>query len=204
MRPTPDAQPVDDCLRRASAGDDGAWRQIVETYSRRVYGLLYKQCRDRELAEELTQETFVKMVRAVTKSDGYQERGRFESWLFRIAMNGLRDEMRRRQRQAVGRGNNPADEAGPDPIVALADTSTPDPLDNMTHQEQLASLRDCMQRLNDADREVLHLRHTAGLSFQQIAEALEKPLGTVLARAHRATGKLRKMMTEGLNEVDAA
>ncbi len=86
-----------DTLRDAAAGDAEAWRQLVSAYTPRVFGLLVKQCGDRDLAEEITQATF---VRIVSKLEGYVEQGRFEPWLFRIAMNRLRDEMRRRKRQA--------------------------------------------------------------------------------------------------------
>ncbi|MEQ9455182.1 MAG: RNA polymerase sigma factor [Phycisphaeraceae bacterium] len=204
MRPTPDAQPLDQMLKSASAGDAAAWRGLVEAYSRRVYGLLFQKCGDTELAEELTQETFVKVVTALNKLDGYREQGRFEPWLFRIATNSLRDEMRRRKRQAVGRGQTAEHLDREDPMTALPDQQSDDPLDRMTHDEQLESMKQCLDRLSEADREVLYLRHTAGLSFAQIAETLEKPLGTVLARAHRALGKLRKMMTDSPNEMDAA
>ena len=85
-------------LRRASTGDQEAWRSIVNCYGPRVFGLLRVQCGDPELAEELTQSTFCTVASKI--SDGYQESGRFEAWLFRIAMNRLRDEMRRRKRHA--------------------------------------------------------------------------------------------------------
>ncbi|WP_428388334.1 RNA polymerase sigma factor [Mucisphaera sp.] len=198
-------RPVDGLLHRAAEGDAQAWRALVETYTRRVYGLLLRQCANPELAEELTQEAFAKMVKALQTDNRYQEQGRFEPWLFRIAMNGLRDEMRRRKRQAVGRGG-PQDTAEntTDTMSSLADRSVADPLEQMTHEEQVAGLRQALTQLSEPDREVLHLRHTAGLSFAQIAETLEQPLGTVLARAHRAIGKLRKMMTDPNDEVDAA
>ena len=70
---------------------------VVESYARRVFGLLVRQCGDRELAEEITQATFVQVVHHIGR---YKEQGKFEPWLFRIAMNRLRDEMRRRRRQA--------------------------------------------------------------------------------------------------------
>ncbi len=90
---------IDQTLRAAIEGDQSAWRELVESYSGRVYGLLLRQCRNAELAEEITQATFVKIV---SKLPDYDEQGRFEWWLFRIAINRLRDEMRRRKRQACG------------------------------------------------------------------------------------------------------
>jgi RNA polymerase sigma factor (sigma-70 family) len=94
-------QPLDSTLAAAARGDEYAWRQLIDAYSGRVYGLLFRQCGNAELSEEITQATFVKVV---TKLGDYEDTGRFESWLFRIAMNRLRDEMRRRKRQA-----NPVD-----------------------------------------------------------------------------------------------
>ncbi|MEO1237834.1 MAG: sigma-70 family RNA polymerase sigma factor [Planctomycetota bacterium] len=191
-------------LRAASSGDAAAWRGLVAAYSGRVYGLLVKQCGDRELAEELTQVTFVKLVDQLGSADagGYQEQGRFEPWLFRIAMNKLRDEMRRRKRQArptdmsPGAGRNEA--AGAGELAAAADAGAfgEDPAERLSRAEQVDRLRSAIDGLPEADRELLHLRHTAGLSFAQIAETLDQPLGTVLARGHRALGKLKKQLTE--------
>ena len=85
-------------LAAAAGGDDDAWRALVETYLPRVHAVVRAQCKDPELAEEITQSTFCTIV---SKLPDYQEVGRFESWLLRIAMNRLRDEMRRRKRHAV-------------------------------------------------------------------------------------------------------
>jgi RNA polymerase sigma factor (sigma-70 family) len=95
--PQGEHNPIEVTLQQAAAGDDAAWRQLVEQYARRVYALLVSQCHDRELAEELTQVTFVKLFDQLRRKNGYQERGRFEPWLFRVAGNHLRDEMRRRK-----------------------------------------------------------------------------------------------------------
>ncbi len=170
-------------LQRAGRGDEAAWRRIVEAYTPRVWGLIRAQCGNTDLAEEITQSTFCTVVARIGQ---YTELGRFESWLFRIAMNRLRDEMRRRRRQA-----NPVPEstltglAGEGPRPARAAETDPD---------DLAALRGALGRLSEADRQVIQLRHYAGLSFAQIAELLGEPLGTVLARQHRALAKLRQMI----------
>lgn len=198
-------------LRAASSGDPAAWRGLVTAYSGRVFGLLLKQCGDRELAEELTQVTFVKLVDQIGAKEGsaggYVEQGRFEPWLFRIAMNKLRDEMRRRKRQArpmdmspapapaSGNGRDGAEKSHRD-FAASADPGGlgEDPAEILSRAEQVDRLKQVIESLPEADREILHLRHTAGLSFAQIAETLDQPLGTVLARGHRALGKLKKQM----------
>jgi len=195
---------LDQTLTAAAAGDSQAWSDLVSAYSGRVFGLIYKQCRDKELAEEIAQDTFVKIVQKLTQNDGYREQGKFEPWLFRIAMNKLRDEMRRRGRQARPMDMSPAATASSNDHASgwaaaessvIAGPSQPDaPLDQLDRAEQVGLLRQAIATLSEADQEVLHLRHTAGLSFAQIAETLDQPLGTVLARGHRALGKLKKLM----------
>ena len=69
-----------------------------------------------------------------------------------------------------------------------------DPFDGASRSEQIELLRRAVAHLSEADQQILHLRHTAGLSYVQIAETLNEPLGTVLARGHRALGKLRQTL----------
>lgn len=174
---------LESTLQRAANGDELAWRDLVDAYAPRVYGLLKAQCGNHDLAEDITQSTFCTVV---SKLAGYTEQGRFESWLFRIAMNRLRDEMRRRKRHAVSVEEDTltnlagADEGGPAPA------SSDDPT--------IAALRDAMEKLSDSDRQIVHLRHFGGLSFRQIADVLDQPVGTVLARQHRALRKLKELM----------
>ena len=180
---TPDQLAV--IVRSAGDGDEAAWKTLVEAYSPRVFALVWAQCRDEELAEEITQSTFCTIA---TKLADYDEVGRFESWLMRIAMNRLRDEMRRRKRHA-----RPASEST---LVGLAgEVDPPDRADDQGLPE--GDLRTAIERLPDADREILYLRHVGGLSFKQLAEALETPMGTLLARHHRALKKVREML-EGM------
>lgn len=174
---------LEDLLRRAADGDEEAWRQILELYAPRVHGLLRAQCGNSDLAEEITQSTFCTIV---TKLRHYTEQGRFESWLFRIAMNRLRDEMRRRTRHAVN-----VEEGS---LIGLAGPAPSDAGPDDPDAPELQRLRAAMQRLPDADRTIIQLRHHGELSFRQIAEVLDQPIGTVLARQHRALKKLRDLM----------
>lgn len=198
---------LESTLRNAARGDQDAWRVLVQTYSTRIFGLIRAQCGSPDLAEEITQSAFCTVV---AKIGGYTELGKFEQWLFRIAMNRLRDEMRRRKRQArpvedealhamadagrlasvrghvggagSGAGGSARGARSEDLGFAGADP------------EQLAALRSALADLPDADQQIIHLRHSAGLSFKEIAEVLEQPLGTVLARQHRALKKLADVL----------
>ena len=180
------ADALEQTLRAAGKGDGEAWRTLVQTYSGRVYALLYRQCGSAELAEEITQSAFVKVV---SELPHYREIGRFEAWLFRIAVNRLRDELRRQKRQARATD-----------MTAMAIETTgrsdqqPMPIERLEQQERENALIAAVNRLPEADRELLNLRYTAEMSFAQIAETLQEPLGTVLARGHRALKKLRRML----------
>ena len=189
---------LDQILSLAADGDEQAWRSLVDRYTSRIFGLIVRQCGDRDLAEEVTQATFVKVVKSIGR---YSERGRFEPWLFRIAMNHLRDEMRRRKRQAITAGDlesdgdefsRPGHAAKRTPNGGIEGGG--DPVGNASRAEQIGLLRAAINRMTEADRQILTLRHTAGLTYAQIAETLDEPLGTVLARGHRALAKLQKMM----------
>lgn len=179
-------------LARAASGDADAWREIVVMFAPRVHGLLAAQCRDDELAEEITQSVFCTVA---AKLGAYIESGRFESWIFRIAVNRLRDEMRRRARQA----RPVTDEAlaarpGRSPHRAAA-----------AEQELRELLRAALERLGEADRELVELRHTGGMSFRALSDYFEEPLGTLLARHHRALRKLRATLEEmGVEGLDLA
>ncbi len=175
-------------LRAAAAGDAEAWRVVVETYAARVYAVVFRQCGDSELAEEITQATFAK---AVEKLPRYEERGKFEPWLFRIAINRLRDELRRRQRQAT-----PVDFDRELPEKGRTMETEVGPLDRVARDEEVERMRRAILELSEADRELLSLRYNGQLGFAEIAATLQEPLGTVLARGHRALRKLRRKLGE--------
>ncbi|MBC7834441.1 MAG: RNA polymerase sigma factor [Phycisphaerales bacterium] len=191
-------------LAAAGRGDEPSWRRIVDLYARRVYALAKSRCGSHDTAEEIAQSVFVTVATKLGGGAGggpgggvgretgggsgggaYFEQGKFESWLFRIAMNRVRDEMRRQKRHA-----QPMDPAGLRLVGGPADREgkSDDAMD------ELAALRRAMHRLTDADREVVELRHHAGLSFAQMVDLLEEPMGTLLARHHRALKKLRDFM----------
>ncbi len=137
-----------------------------------------------DIAEEVTQSVFVTVASKLASGE-YTEQGRFESWLFRVAMNRIRDEVRRSRRQAA-----PTDPDALDASAAPADSGT-----QVTGEEELAALRLAMSRLAEQDREIIELRHHAGMSFRQMAELLAEPLGTLLARHHRALRKLKELIS---------
>ncbi len=156
----------------------------------RVHALLVANCRDHELAEEITQSAFCTVA---AKVGTYVEMGKFEAWLFRIAMNRLRDEMRRRKRQAIP--------VASEVLRPVARTGREDrPGHQRVDPETAEALLAAVGGLAEADQQVLHLRHVAGLGFKEIAAQLEQPVGTVLARHFRALKRLRDALGDEIAE----
>lgn len=142
-----------------------------------------------DIAEEVTQSVFVTVASKLTASTGsgaYTEQGRFESWLFRIAMNRIRDEARRRKRHA-----EPTD---PAVLYSLKAAPAGENDGTIDRASLLGALRDAMEQLSESDREIVELRHHAGMSFKDMSELLSEPLGTLLARHHRALRKLKELI----------
>lgn len=187
MHQIQDAQ-VTAMLARASAGDQQAWRWLVRAYAPRVFAMIQSRLRNADVAEDLTQSVFATLVLKLGSGE-YAEQGRFESWLFRIAMNRARDVARGNERTTRILGKRSGQQAI-DQTCATAPSETPDRVD--AHREAMALLRRAMELLSDSDREVLELRHHGGLSFKQMADVLDEPVGTLLARHHRALQKLRE------------
>jgi RNA polymerase sigma-70 factor, ECF subfamily len=172
-------------LAAAAGGDESAWREVIARYARRVFALAKSRCQRSDLAEEVTQSVFA-TVATKLGSGGYTERGRFESWLFRVAMNRIRDEMRRMKRQA-----EPADPA------TFGGVKAPEVKGETVEGVELDRLRVAMRQLPEVDREIVELRHHGQLSFKEMSELLDEPLGTLLARHHRALKKLKQLIEEG-------
>ena len=185
QRPGPPPDELALILAAAARGDEEAWRTLVDRFWRRVYALIRSRCGRSDLAEEVTQSVFVTCATKL-RDGGYREQGRFESWLFLVAMNRLRDELRRQRRQAT-----PVDPAD---LTGVPQESADD--DGDDRAEQLKALRAAVALLPAPDREIIELRHHAELSFKTIAQILDEPIGTLLARHHRALKKLRSLMEE--------
>lgn len=189
-----DAPELDQLLQRARRHDPQALGALAEAYGPRVYGLLYRLTGSREMAEDFAQETFLRVVRTIGT---YEHRGRFESWLFRIAANLARDHARKNKRQGpVHSLDAPAGED--DSIVPdVPDPEEPRPMERLVEREDGARLEACLAELPEIDRQIILLRHFSELSFREIAEMLGIPLGTALARAHRAMRRLRARLSDG-------
>jgi len=182
-----------DALARAQRGEPEAFEWLVDAYSARLYGFLYRLTGHRDDAEELVQEVFVRVVRHI---EGYDHDGRFEAWIFRIATNLVRDRIRRiGRRPEIGQLPDAGEEGG-DGIADDRRTSAgiPRPEAGVELADDVERMQWALDQLPAAEREVIMLRHYSQLSFADIAQSMETPLGTALARAHRGLARLRRIM----------
>ncbi len=193
-----DPADLDQLLERARRQEPDAFEELVRRYSQRLFGLLLRLTGSRDAAEDYVQETFLRVVRTIAD---YQHQGRFEAWLFRIAANLARDHARQAKRRGPTGSLDVADDHGRTMAGDLADERLPGPAAGMHGGERESRLHACLAALPGLDREVLILRHFSELSFREIADLLQIPLGTALARGHRALRRLRQEL-EGADGED--
>jgi RNA polymerase sigma-70 factor (ECF subfamily) len=188
-----DRQGLADVIRRAQLMEPAALEALVDAYSGRVFGFVYRMIGSRDDAEDLVQEVFLRVTRMISQ---YQDDGRFESWLFRIAANLVRDRGRRFSRQPGRVDVYASDEAssnggmGMDGFAGNGEA----PGGRMELGEDVTGLTAALGQIPAAEREVIMMRHYSDMSFKEIAEAMGTPLGTALARAHRGLQHLRELM----------
>lgn len=179
----------------AKRGSEEAFRELVERFHRPVYALIVRIVRQPELAEDLSQETFLKAWKALARFD--PER-RFSSWIFKIAHNSALDELRRGGLETVSLD---APFAGDDePPELPADLAAENPLLRTLARESGRLLERAIARLRPAYRGILLLRFAQEMSYDEIAEVLGLPLGTVKIHIFRARAELlREMRAQGLD-----
>ena len=182
-----EAQLVARCL----AGDEKAYRELVERYQAQVYSLSLRMVRRAEDAEDLTQETFVRMFRALSRYDPTRP---FAAWLFTIASRLCIDHIRRRRVGLVSLTQRERESEEEYEIEVEDPGLKPD--EAATHSEERERTEKLIESLPPHYRIVVILRHVQDLSYEEIAEALHMPLGTVKARIHRAR-ELLKARIEG-------
>jgi len=175
-------------LKQARGGDTQAFGRLVEATQDLVYGLVFRMVRDPSLAEELTQDTFVKAFRRL---DSFRGDSRFTTWLYRIAVNVCHDQ----RTSAAARKRN-RETSLDDPESGSLDPRAPEALpDEDLEAREVANLfRAGLNALDPKYREAFLLRHQEGLSYTEIAQILEISENNAKVRVHRA----REMVLEAL------
>ena len=174
----------------ARSGREAAYRELIRRYERPVFALLFRMVRDRELAEDLSQETFVKALNAI---ESYRPEFKFSSSIFKIANNAAIDHLRRRELDTLSLDGSPHAET-PEAMQATAlqiGARQESPLDTVEAKELGSEIEAAIGRLRPEYRSCILLRHVEGRAYEEIAEILDLPLGTVKTYIHRARNELR-------------
>lgn len=189
----------EELVGRAAAGDGSAFRELYNRYSVRLYAVVIGVVKSREEAEDVTQQTFVRIHRNLPKFAG---KSRFYTWAYRIAMNLAIDSVRRQQRASFRPLSEWQERPGGDASSAnssetgIANACLEMPSDALARKELRQALSDGLAQLSAEHRGVLVLRELEDLSYEEIAEVLKIPKGTVMSRLFHARRRLRAVFEQ--------
>lgn len=175
-------------VERCLQGDDAAWETIVNMYAKRVYNLSYRYTGRREEAEDLTQEIFIRVYQNLNsfRSDA----GNFQSWVLRVGRNLIIDHYRQSRRFQQSAGSEEMEE------MKLEDDKLPNPHRMIEQDEASRFLQDGLQSLPPELKEAIILRDLEGMAYQEIADLLGIPEGTVKSRINRGRIELAKLLSK--------
>ncbi len=175
-------------VRQALEGNGRAFEELVCRYEGALYRLSWRMLRNAEEAQDVVQETFLRVYRALGTFD---QTRRFSTWILRIATNLCIDRYRRRKEGLISiEASEESEERRP---IVLVDGDAPP--DDRHRRQALAEMLDAQVcRLPPIYRVIIELRYKQGLAYEEIGEVLRVPLGTVKARLHRAHRQLRELV----------
>lgn len=174
-------------------GRDPAFRELLRRYERPVFSLVFRMIRDRNVAEDLSQETFIRAFNAI---DSYNPGFKFSSWIFKIANNLTIDHLRKRRVDTISIDGAPhartPDEQSQTRLVVEDGGETP--YEFAEHRELGGVIEGAIAELRPEYRTAVLLRHVEGYAYDEIAEIMDVPLGTVKTYIHRARAELKKSL----------
>jgi RNA polymerase sigma factor (sigma-70 family) len=187
---SPEYQPapstaIDQLIARCLNGDQQAWEQIVRQHWRKVFNVAYKFVGKHDEAEDLTQDIFLKIFRSL---DTFDRRANFQTWLISVSRNLCIDHYRsvRKERETIDRDIDPGD---------LTPVSTEvSPYAALEHQDRVSLLKEAMAALPETLRTAVMMRDIRELSYQEIADSLQLPEGTVKSRINRGRTELARQI----------
>jgi RNA polymerase sigma-70 factor (ECF subfamily) len=170
-----------------------ALEKFVDEYADRAYGFAYGLCGNEAEARELTQEAFVKIFERAEQFDATQS---LETWFLTVLKNVFRDSLRRWERKSRVSLDAPIGEDGESAADSLPDANEEAMLDRLEREESAARLHRALETLTPDARAIVALVDMEGLGYEEAAEALGLPLGTVRSRLNRAREVLRRRLLE--------
>ncbi len=179
-------------VQKTKNGDLDAFDELVRRYEGKIYGLAYRFMGNHADASDLAQDTFIRVYQALA---GFRGDAAFSTWIYRIAANICRDELRKRQRRRSVSMDEMID-ASPANVPTADGSYSPE--ETVQRYEVQRQVQFCLNELSDDHRLVLVMREIQGLSYEEIAGALQCSMGTVKSRISRARSALKdKMSKEG-------
>lgn len=173
---------VERCLR----GDDAAWEAVVKSYGKRIYNLSYRYTNRRDEAEDLTQDI---LIRVYQNLKSYRaESGSFQNWLLRVARNLIIDHYRQVRRYPQGGGSEELE------TMNIKDEKVLNPHRAAEQVEASQFLQDGLQSLSPELKEAIVLRDLEGMAYNEMADLLNVPEGTVKSRINRGRLELAKLL----------
>ncbi len=176
-------------LARTKAGEEAALAALVERFRRPLYGYLHRMLGNAAEAEDVFQETFLRVVKHLPR---FEEGRRVKPWVYAIASNLVKNVYRSRkyrEKTSIDQEN----EAG-EPLSASLAALSRAPVDLASEGERALAVRRAVESLSPVSRDALVLFYFQGLAYEEIAQALEVPLGTVKSRIHNALSKLAGLL----------
>ena len=176
---------IETLIQRCLSGDQRAWELIVRQHWRKVFNIAYKFVGKHDEAEDLTQEVFLKIFKSLNTFD---RRANFQTWLISVSRNLCIDHYRgvRKERETIDRGVDPSE--------LTPASSGPSPMAMLEQRDRVELLRDAMAGLPQTLRTAVLMRDIQELSYQEIADALHLPEGTVKSRINRGRTELARQV----------
>ena len=175
-------------IEQAQQGDRNAFGELASRYYPGVVRVVYRLCGDTDLAEDMAQEAF---LRGWVNLSSFRPQSSLRNWLYRIAVNATLDVLRRKPEEALE-----------DEVAQMIPDQEAGPEATLIEKERVALLQQAMHALPEAARSVLVLREYGGLSYQEIANVLDVPVGTVMSRLNYARNRLRELLKGDLLQLE--
>lgn len=186
--------PIDDL----KAGDEEAFRQLVEKYKDAILNICYGYLRNRTDAEDLAQDVFVEVYHSI---ESFRENSSLYTWIYRIAITKCLDELRYRKRlkrRAWYKSRQWDEETEPE--IDELDGQYPDPQDDLEQQQRIEYIQRALEKLPETQREAFTLVHFDGLSYKETAKAMGKTNSAVESLVHRAKQNLKTYLYDFYNQ----
>ncbi len=175
-------------VERCIQGDDAAWEQIVNSYTKRIYNLGYRYTNRRDEAEDLTQEILVRVYQNLKSFRA--DVGTFQNWILKVGRNLIIDHYRQTRRFQQSAGTEELES------MNLKDEKVPNPERTVERDEAARFLREGLEALSPELKEAIILRDIEGMAYLEISELLGIPEGTVKSRINRGRLELAKLLSK--------